>query len=365
VRQTQTKTVTSPTLQPTRPDLDDFPEREQALLREQLEGYRAYRDSRRNTAVGSADALAVILDFLRHAGGIPGQVTPSDFERWSAHLFRERGIVASTKRKYQASVRVFFDYLLREPRYRNRIRQALGNDIIQVATPENCIPHRQQRELDKDRRAFTQDEIEQLFGVIEQQIGFAYHAGSKSLRAHQRDKAALWLIYKLGLRADELLSLNLGSFEPNPDFPEFGANGYARVLGKGHKWRTVTTLDVSVALILEWYVNQVRPLYLDKAAPGEQALFLSERGHRLSYAALYRQYRFYKDLCGLAIELVPHCLRHSSVSHNDTQGLSLEANRLQHGHTYSATTQTYMHHPDQFVSQEFSRIIQKNLRKES
>lgn len=343
-----------------------LPAHTQALLDDMLEGYTLWRMSRRHTLKAIQSDLNTVADFLRYANGIPGQLTPGDFERWAAHLWRDRQVAASTQRKYQAVVRVFFDYLMREPRYRNRVRQALGADIVQVCTPENCILHRAQVELSEahGRRSFTSAEVETLFAALDREIEYAWAAeNGKSLVALQRNKALIWVLYKLGLRADEALGLNTDSFEPNPAFPELGAYGFARVFGKGAKWRTVTVTDPTVAAMLQWYAESVRPRYLGKAAPGEKALFLSEQGRRLGYSGFHREYVRLLDCAGVDRQLTPHCLRHTSVSENDIEGLSLNANRLQHGHTFAATTQGYMHHPDAFVKEQFSRIIRKNLHK--
>lgn len=350
------------------PSLDGFPQVERELLQGMLEGYTNWRTSRRHGPSSISSSVGVISDFLLYAGGIPGQLTPGDFERWATHLFADRQVAASTQRKYQADVRVFFDYVLGEPRFRNEVRKLLGADIIQVSTPENSIIHRLQDERTRDngRRSFTAEETDAYFDALDRNIEFAFRAGNgKTLRALQRDKAMFWATLKLGLRAAEVLGLNLDSFESNPSFPELGRYGVVRVFGKGSKWRTVTVLHVEVAEMLAWYVASIRPHYLSKAAPGETALFLSEQGKRLGYSAFYRQHHMHLDSAGLPLTLTPHCLRHTSVSDNDIAGLSLEANRLQHGHEFAATTGGYMHHPDSYVKSEFSRIIKASIQKKS
>lgn len=348
--------------------LDWLPAVERALLQGMLEGYTNWRTSRRHEQTSISASLSTISDFLLYARGIPGQLTPGDFERWATHLFAERKVAASTQRKYQADVRVFFDYVLGEPRFRNEVRRVLGADILQVSTPENSVIHRLQDERAKNngRRAFSVDESEAYFGALDRDIEFAFRAGNgKTLRALQRDKAMFWATLKLGLRADEVVGLNLDSFEPNPSFPELGRYGFVRVFGKGRKWRTVTVLDIEVSVMLTWYVDSIRPQYLAKAVPGENALFLSEQGRRLGYSALYRQHRIRLDSARLPLTLSPHALRHTSVSDKDIAGLSLEANRINHGHEFQATTGGYMHHPDSYVKSEYSRIITASIQKRS
>lgn len=336
---------------------------QRVLLEELLKAYRAFRGSKRHKLRTIEADEATLLDFFTHARGIPGQAQPEHFERWANHLYLERKVAASTQRGYQNTVRLFFDYVLGQPRLRNAIRRAMGQEAVQVATPENCIVHRRERELEADsaRRSFTDLECAAFFERIDLEIALAYTQCSKALRSLQRDKALFSAVLELGLRASEATGLNIDSFEPNHDHPSMGAFGVARVYGKGSKWRRVPALKPALSRVLQWYVEHVRPSYLAGAVPGEKALFLSERGARLSYSAFYQQFTRIKELAGLPTELVPHCLRHTSVSNDDMGGLSLEANRLRHGHTYGSTLQGYMHHPDTYVREEFGRAIKKNL----
>ncbi|WP_162577750.1 tyrosine-type recombinase/integrase [Variovorax sp. PBL-H6] len=306
----------------------------------------------------------LVLLFLNHARALPGQLRPEHFERWSNHLYLERGVVASSQRTYQTAVRVFFDYLLREPRFKADIRQTLGVELVQVSTPENSIIHRRERELERNnsRRSFTEAEAATFLERIDLEMALAYQQGSKGVRAHQRNKAMFGSTLEMGLRADEVLGLDTDSFEPNPEQPAMGDFGIVRVFGKGSKWRQVPILKVALSHALAWYMEHVRPNYLAKAAPGEKAMFLSEQGKRLSYSAFHREFRRIIELAGLPIELVPHCLRHTSMSSDDMSGLSLESNRQRHGHAHGSTMQVYIHHPDAYIRGAFNAAIARNLK---
>jgi site-specific recombinase XerD len=334
------------------------------LLLSMYEGYRNWRLSRRNQLHTIEADLSTIDGFLRFAQGIPGEATPEHFERWSANLFHVKRVAASTQRRYQSSVRGFFDYVSAEPRFRNEVRRTLGVDVVQVSTPENSIVHKRERELEREnlRRSFTPQEAQAFFEYIDREIAIAWRSRTKSLHVLQRDKVLFSLIYDCGLRASEVLGVNLDSFERNPNFPEFGDFGAVWVYGKGAKHRLVVILDPSVAQLLAWYLKHIRPKMLN--GPDEdRALFLSERGHRLTYHGLSQRFNAIRDACFLPKSLVPHCLRHTAISNAAQAGMSIEAIRQRSGHEFAATSQTYMHLGDTFVQGEAARIIGQNLRK--
>jgi site-specific recombinase XerD len=337
---------------------------EKDLLGDMLESWRNSRFSRGNELSTVKGDQRVLLDFVDSTRTIPGQSQPEHFSAWSTHLGRVRRVGPGTQRKYQAAVRCFFDYLVRTPRLRNLVRSSLGLDIVQVSTPDNSVIHRRDREVDspRPRTALTDDESAALFENLERQIAIAYRSGSKSLHALQRDKVMFALVLDGGLRNMEITGVNLSWFKPNPKFEEFGKYGLVTVFGKGRKWRTLPLFDPCVAKALDWYVENVRPRFLANAAPDEDALFLSERGQRLSRKSYWQRFKKALDYAGLPHDIVPYTLRHTATSNEAMSGLSIEANRLRRGHKFTATTQGYTHLQDSFVEAEFERIIRRKLR---
>lgn len=337
---------------------------QQAVMDALLLAYRRHRGSKRQAAETIQNGEDVLKSFFAFAGAVPGELQPEDFEAWGNHLYLEQGVSAGTQRKYQNTVRSFFTYATQSPALRTYVLQQLGRQLEQVATPENSIVHRRDRELEehRSRRSFTVVETLAFIDCIEGEIAIAYAQGSKTLLAMQRNKAMFSCTLEMGLRAAEVLGLNQDSFEPNPDHPLMGNFGIGRVFGKGSKWRRVPVLKPVLSQVLQWYVEHVRPQYVGLANVQEKALFLSERGARLSYSAFRREFHRIRELAGLPDELVPHCMRHTSVSQDDMGGLSLEGNRIRHGHVFGSTTQGYMHHPDQYVRKVFNQAIERNLR---
>lgn len=157
----------------------------------------------------------------------------------------------------------------------------------------------------------------------------------------------------------------MDDFFPNRDLPELGDFGFARVTGKGSsgsgpKQRTVPVLNPALPKILAWYLAQVRPFLLKKADPNEKALFLTERGTRLSSSALDNRFQNAVELAGMdGRGFTPHSLRHSLISEVQQQSLSLEATRRLAGHAFACTTQDYTHVGDRAVQAEIAQYVRQ------
>jgi site-specific recombinase XerD len=71
------------------------------------------------------------------------------------------------------------------------------------------------------------------------------------------------------------------------------------------------------------------------------ALFLSERGTRLSHNQAGKVFRLYADLSGVKEHATPHTLRHSFATHLLQNGADLVTIKELLGHVSLATTQIY------------------------
>jgi site-specific recombinase XerD len=310
--------------------------------------------------------VSIVRDFTAHSGLPPWLWDEDAFDAWCDHLGLERNIAVSSQRHYQGAIRTFLDYICQNVGFRNEIRRAYNIEPRQICTEENCIPHTVEREITQERTALTHQQIETLFDGLKLAAQEAHKFRSKDFRPLQRDRALFFTIYAGGLRISEALGLNVESFDPNPHRPELGKYGFVKVWGKGSRgsgprFRSVPVTHADLPPILEWYQEKVRPHFLDHADPNEKALFLSERGNRLCISLA--EYRFQKALviAGLdGLGFTPHCLRHSSVTHESLR-FSMEAVRRKHGHSSSAVTQTYMHVPDEMVDEEISRVVGNQL----
>jgi integrase/recombinase XerC/integrase/recombinase XerD len=149
-----------------------------------------------------------------------------------------------------------------------------------------------------------------------------------------RDRALFELAYACGLRAEELVTLDLEALD-------FDAET-VRVEGKGGKTRLVP-LGEHARQALEVYLARARPLLLE--VRGEPALFLSKSGHRLSTSDVRRRLTVWaRRAMGRSPALAqahPHALRHSFATHLLDGGADLRAIQELLGHATISTTQVY------------------------
>jgi site-specific recombinase XerD len=145
-----------------------------------------------------------------------------------------------------------------------------------------------------------------------------------------RDRALFELAYACGLRAEELIDLNVGSLD-------FDAE-QVRVEGKGGKTRFVPVGEHALAALTR-YLERARGA-LD-AGTGEPALFLSKTGRRLSTSDVRRRLRTWARQAAAQGAVHPHALRHSFATHLLDGGADLRAIQAMLGHSSISTTQVY------------------------
>jgi integrase/recombinase XerC/integrase/recombinase XerD len=145
-----------------------------------------------------------------------------------------------------------------------------------------------------------------------------------------RDRALFELTYSCGLRAEEIVSLDLGD-------PDFDAETL-RVTGKGSKTRMVP-IGEPAQRALRRYLEQAR--FALEPRPDEQALFVSRRGRRLSPSDVRRRLAKWVREAAVAGRVSPHTLRHSFATHLLEGGADLRSIQDLLGHASISTTQIY------------------------
>jgi integrase/recombinase XerD len=148
--------------------------------------------------------------------------------------------------------------------------------------------------------------------------------------ARVRDRAILELLYATGARISEVTALNLDDLvDPT----------MIRLFGKGSKERIVPVGSYAQNA-LEVYLVRARPV-LVKKGKGTPALFLNQRGSRLSRQSAWQIISDCADAAKLASEVSPHTLRHSFATHLLEGGADVRVVQELLGHSSVATTQIY------------------------
>lgn len=145
-----------------------------------------------------------------------------------------------------------------------------------------------------------------------------------------RDRAIIELLYGAGLRVSELTGLDVDDLDLEA--------GSVRVFGKGGKEREVPVGGMA-KIACEGYLVRSRP---EMARPSSRAaLFLNQRGGRLSRQSCGRLLARYAKMAGLEPRLAPHTLRHSFATHLLEGGADVRVVQELLGHASVATTQIY------------------------
>lgn len=156
-----------------------------------------------------------------------------------------------------------------------------------------------------------------------------------------RDRAIVELLYSSGLRLAELVSVDWRHFAREGAQPASISwlDVQARevvVTGKGSKTRSVPVGAAALAALRAWLA--VRGTLAGAEA---RALFVSQRGQRISARNVQARVARLARLLGLPVHVHPHVLRHSMASHVLQSSGDLRAVQELLGHADISTTQIY------------------------
>jgi integrase/recombinase XerD len=145
-----------------------------------------------------------------------------------------------------------------------------------------------------------------------------------------RDRALLELLYATGARVSEVVNLDLDDLvDPT----------LVRLFGKGSKERIVPVGSFAQRA-LSAYLVRIRPGLVTQGK-GTPALFLNQRGGRLSRQSAWQIISNAAAEAKIAGEISPHTLRHSFATHLLEGGADVRVVQELLGHSSVATTQIY------------------------
>ncbi|MBW3228607.1 tyrosine recombinase XerC [Marinobacter adhaerens] len=246
--------------------------------------------------------LLRLADWLGRSGFVAWQrVTNHDLRRYVATLSRE-GLSGRSIARHLSATRRFYQFLLRE-------KLASDNPALDIRAPKS------------GRRLPRVADVDQLNHLLD---------GQPDDPLEVRDLCMFELMYSSGLRLAELASLDLDTVDLR--------SGEVRVMGKGGKERLLPVGRKAIATIQAWL-----PYRAALANDGEAALFVSQRGERLSHRSIQARLSRWGISRGADQKLHPHLLRHSFASHMLESSGDLRAVQELLGHADIATTQVYTH----------------------
>ena len=223
---------------------------------------------------------------------------------------------ASTISRHLASIRLFYQYLLK------------FNTLTEDPTANVQAP-----KIDKKAPSIlTSEEVTLLLNQPK-------NIDLKGIR----DKAMLEFAYATGMRVTEIISLNVEDI----NLEEGLVNCKTRT-----KTRAIPLGKISLNALKE-YVENVRDILIKD--DNEKALFVNINGKRLTRQGVWKIVKFYKEQAHITKEITPHVLRHSFATHLLQNGADLKSIQTMLGHSDISSTQVYM----QFQDESLKNIYRK------
>ena len=267
--------------------------------------------------------LEALLAFREYSGVDSwGGMDSEHFRAFSASCYR-KGLSARSIQRRLSACRTFFRYLIRE-------KHVDKNPITDVSAPKG--KKRLPGNLDADRMAHLLD-IPGKGPLVD------------------RDRAILELLYSSGLRLSELTDLDCRDVDMQ--------GAMVHVTGKGNKDRIVPVGRKALQALRQWDQSRVQ-----LANAEELALFVSNRGTRISPRNVQARVTHWARLQGIDTNVYPHLFRHSFATHLLESSHDLRGVQELLGHANISTTQVYTHLDFQHLAQIYDQTHPRARKKD-
>jgi len=274
------------------------------------------RGAAEGTRRGYANDVGQLAAWADSRDKVPEALAHRDLRGFAAHL-SARGISKAGVARKLAAIRSFYSALV-------RAGKVSANPADLVASPK----------LDKKLpRVLSREEMGMLLDRI-----------PTSTPLQLRDRAMLELAYSCGLRAAEVIDLNVDS----PDFD----GERLRVEGKGSRTRFVP-MGEPAQDALSRYLERGRRALVGTAV--EDALLVSKSGRRLHPSDVRRRLQVWVREAAIAGGVSPHALRHSFATHLLEGGADLRSIQELLGHSSLSTTQVYTQVEPSWLKSQYAR----------
>jgi integrase len=325
-----------------------------SLFEKHLVGTRANSNSTVKLAMGA------IRGFYKYLGLPPWAWCEEDLSDFLYHKVAVDEIGLGRQSTYITYLRAFQNYILDSRGLCNEIHQLFGVQPQRFISNENAIPIK--RKNHERKKLVTPLTSEMTFAIIQEfdaRIRQAGLIGSKSLKTLKRDKTICMVILLSGIRIHEVLDLKVNSFQADAQRANFGHYALVTIFGKGRKTRVVRFYNPMIKPLMDWYLDTVRPGFLNAKTIDPNLLFLSERGGRLCEEQIRKTLEVVRSGAGIPFGVKPHLLRHTYATEMAAI-IGPEALQHQLGHTHLSTTLgTYYHQDPERVGNEVNLGVEK------
>ncbi len=258
--------------------------------------------------------------FLEYTNKDIIDITKKDIDNYILHLLPNKN--DSSINRSIASIKSFFKFL------------SLYKGFVNVSEDVESLKRKK-----KLPNYLSIEEVDKLLD-IEIKDAFDY-----------RNKTMLEVLYATGLRASELVNLDI----INVDLKNMVINVY----GKGSKERIVPLSKIAVNY-LDMYISKYRQLLFVKNQKPTDSLFLNNHGQRMTRQGLYKIIGQVALKQNIDKEITPHVLRHSFATHMIECGADIRSVQELLGHENVVTTEIYTHLANNFIKDNYNEYFNRS-----
>ncbi len=300
------------------------------FVRHYLDSLQHQRKLSMHTVTNYARDLGELTVFCKHMATELAAVTPVQIRKCAAQL-HAKGLNARSIARKLSAWRGFYDWLS-------------DNATIACNPVEGIKAPKKSKPLPK---ALAADDAVYL-------VSHANPVKNPDSPTQLCNLAMFELLYSSGLRISELVNVDI-QFSKEGAYQSQGwldvKEAEVFVTGKGNKMRSVPVGKPALEAISRWLTARANVVKPQPEIQHAYALFLTERGTRMSARVAQLRLKAHGNALGLPTDVHPHVLRHSFASHVLQSSGDLRAVQELLGHASIAATQVY-------TSLDFQRLAQ-------
>ena len=275
-------------------------------MKQEIEAFIRYLKEVRHVSENTTDSYERDLRKLEHYLSEQGisqvtQITATNLNSYILYLEKE-GKKPSTISRCIASMKAFFQYLLKQGILKEDLTEELKSPKIEKKVPE----------------ILSTEEVECL---LKQTKG--------STPKELRDCAMLELLYATGIRVSELIGLKLTDVNLKMEYIK---------CQDAHKERVIPFGNVAKNAVSRYLAEGRTELVQEAESPW---LFTNCSGQPMSRQGFWKIIKCCGKKAGITSEITPHTLRHSFAAHLVSNGADLKSVQEMLGHSDISTTQIY------------------------